>query len=142
MFTEEEIELLVENLVDVTTNTKEYKKSINKIEVILNTLREKEIREEIRKRWEELEREEPKPFISDVHEYSETVGSIIIDSINQTTDEVEISFTGKAYGLTEFGTELTYNVSGILTIDNSGKSQNVKYSKRELINTKPFEIDQ
>jgi len=141
MFSEEEIKLMIENLLDETINIDDYNDSIKKIENVLNVLREKEIREEIKKRWEELEKEEPKAYIMDVHEYSETIGSIKIDSINKTPDEVEISFTGKAYGLTEFGTELTYNLSGILPIDKSGKLKNINWLKRELINTKPFEID-
>jgi len=141
MISEEEIKVLIEKLLDGSINATEEENVLRKIEEILNFLREKEIREEIEKRWEELEKEEPQAYISDVHEYTENIGSISIESIKENQEGIEISFKGKAGGLTEFGTELTYNVTGIVPLNKAGKIGKIKWLKRELIETNRFEVD-
>jgi len=142
MFPEEEIKELIKNLIEDTNNATEDKKIIKKVENILNFLREKEIREEIERRWEELEKQKSESFVSDVHEYTENIGSININSVKTTQNGIELSFTGMAGGLTEFGTELTYDVAGILPIENSGKLKGIKWLKRGLIDTKSFDMNE
>jgi len=142
MFTEEEIKELIKYLLEDTTEATEDKKVIKKVENLLNFLREREIREEIERRWEKLEKQKSESFISDVHEYTENIGSINISSVKKTHSGIEISFTGIAGGLTEFGTELTYDVTGILPIGNSGKLERINWLKRGLIDTKAFEMNE
>ena len=142
MFTEEEIKELIKYLLKETSEATEDKKVIKKVENILNFLREKEIREEIERRWEKLEKQKSESFISDVHEYTENIGSININTVKKTLSGIEISFTGIAGGLTEFGTELTYDVMGILPLGNSGKLKRIKWLKRGLIDTKSFEMNE
>lgn len=142
IFSEEEIKELIKNLLEDTSKATEDQKIIRKVENILNFLREKEIREEIERRWESLEKQKSESFISDVHEYTENIGSINITSVKKTQSGIEISFTGIAGGLTEFGTELNYDVKGILPIGNSGKLKSIKWLKRGLIDTKSFDIDE
>ncbi len=139
MYSKKEIKKLIENLLDDTVNADEHKKSLNKIENILNFLREKEIREEIEGKWQEIERRKSESIVSDVHEYAENLSSIEIDLISKTRSGIEISFTGKAAGLTEFGTELTYEVTGILPLDKPGRIKNIKWLKRGLIDTSSFD---
>ena len=57
MYSKKKIKKLIENLLDDTINADEHRKAHNKIENILNFLREKEIREEIERRWEEIEKQ-------------------------------------------------------------------------------------
>ena len=142
MLSEEEIKELIKNLLEDTSKATEDKNVIRKVENILNFLREKEIREEIERRWETLEKQKSESYISDVHEYTENIGSINISSVKKTHSGIEISFTGIAGGLTEFGTELTYDVTGILPIGNSGKLERIKWLKRGLIDTKSFEMNE
>jgi hypothetical protein len=139
MFSKKEIKKLIENLLDETIDGVEYKKTLSRIENILNFLREKEIREEIERRWEKVEKQKSESFISDVHEYTENITSIEIVLITKTRRGVDISFTGKAGGLTEFGTELSYEVSGILPLDKRGRLKNIKWLKRGLIDTSSFD---
>ena len=140
MFSEEDTTELIKNLLDDTINSVKDKKIVRKIENIINFLREKEIREEIERRWEELKKKEPQSFISDVHEYTENINSINIEFIKETQSGIDVSFTGKAGGLTEFGTELTYDVSGILPLNKLGRLGNIKWLKRELIDINRFEM--
>lgn len=142
MFSEEEVKELIKNLLEDTNKAIEDKENVRKVEDILNFLREKEIREEIERGWEELERQKSESFISDVHEYTENIASININLVKKTQLGIEISFTGKAGGLTEFGTELTYDVTGILPIRDSGKLENIKWLKRGLINTKATDMNE
>lgn len=142
MFSEEEVKELIKNLLEDTNKAIEDKENVRKVEDILNFLREKEIREEIERGWEELERQKSESFISDVHEYTENIASININLVKETQLGIEISFTGKAGGLTEFGTELTYDVTGILPIRDSGKLENIKWLKRGLINTKATDMNE
>lgn len=139
MYSKKEIKKLIENLLDDTINADEHKEALNKIENILNFLREKEIREEIERKWQEIEKQKSESFISDVHEYTENLSSIEIESLTKTRSGIEISFTAKAVGLTEFGTELTYEVTGILPLDNPGRIKNIKWLKRGLIDTSSFD---
>ncbi|NHJ22597.1 MAG: hypothetical protein EAX91_16745 [Candidatus Lokiarchaeota archaeon] len=141
MFSKEKVQDLIDKLIDETGNASKDNTIIKKIEEMLNFLREKEVREEIERRWEELEKQESQTYISDVHEYTESIGSLKIESIKKTQNGLELSFSGKAGGLTEFGTELTYNIAGILTLGKNGTLGNVKWTKRELIETKSFGMD-
>jgi hypothetical protein len=142
MLSEEEIKELIKTLLEDTSKATEDKNVIRKVENILNFLREKEIREEIERRWETLEKQKSESYISDVHEYTENIGSININSVKKTRSGIEISFSGKAGGLTEFGTELTYDVTGILPIGKSGNLEKIKWLKRGLIDTKSFEMNE
>lgn len=142
MFSGEEIKEIMISLLEDTNKATEDKIIIRKVENILNFLREKEIREEIERKWEEIEKRKSESFISDVHEYTENLGSISIFSVKKTQNGIEISFSGIAVGLTEFGTELTYDVTGILPIDNSGKLERIKWLKRGLIDTKMSEVSE
>ncbi|MFX0011025.1 MAG: hypothetical protein ACFE9R_11970, partial [Candidatus Hermodarchaeota archaeon] len=54
---------------------------------------------------------------------------------------LEVSFSGKAGGLTEFGTELSYQVAGILTLGKNGTLGNINWTKRELIETNSYGVD-
>ena len=93
MYSKKKIKKLIENLLDDTINADEHKEALNKIENILNFLREKEIREEIERKWQEIEKQKSESFISDVHEYTENLSSIEIESITKTRSGIEISFT-------------------------------------------------
>ena len=98
MLSEEEIKELIKTLLEDTSKATEDKNVIRKVENILNFLREKEIREEIERRWETLEKQKSESYISDVHEYTENIGSININSVKKTRSGIEISFSGKAGG--------------------------------------------
>jgi hypothetical protein len=142
MLSEEEVKALIKALLKDTRKAIKEKKVINAVGNILNFLREKEIREEINRKWEELEKQKSESFVSDVHEYTENIGTLNINSVKKTRSGVEIHFTGIAGGLTEFGTELTYEITGILPLVKSGKLKKIKWLKRGLIDTKPFEMNE
>ncbi|MFX0009729.1 MAG: hypothetical protein ACFE9R_05390, partial [Candidatus Hermodarchaeota archaeon] len=84
MFSVEKVKDLINKLSDNTSNASKDKTVIKNIEEMLNFLREKEIREEIERRWEELEKPDSQSYITDVHEYTESIGSLKIESIKKT----------------------------------------------------------